>query len=303
MKGSPIRGVHHVALAVCDLPAAQRFYRQAASLQDWGAAEALGLGPLLCSANGGLRLHRAASGQVPLRRPVSEAGVAHLCLQTPGLAAVIERFATAGACFHSNPVDLGTGFLYSYARDPEHNVTEIECTPPVWADDRPWLAHVNIVTADLPRLLVFYEALLGQSATRSPRLGGDTRFDQIADLPQVQLRAAWLNAGNMQIELMQYLHPATLAATGRRASGAPGYSGITFEVDDLNEASAHLRACGGSAEEVDPGAALVAATDPDGNRLWLLDPRAAGAPQAAIAHLAAPRITQSFAAARAALSV
>ena len=51
------------------------------------------------------------------------------------------------------------------------------------------------------------------------------------------------------------------------------------------------------------GPGFVAATDPDGNRLWLLDPRVAGAPQAAIAHLPAPRITQSFVAARAALSV
>ena len=301
-------GLHHVALAAQDVAAAARFYRDAAHCQPWPAAAALGLSANatpMCSSNAGLVLLPADPATAPVRRPVNEAGIAHVCLQTPDIAALVGRFKAHGATLHNEPIDLGTGFLYCYARDPECNVIEIECVAPVWPDPRPWLAHANIVTHDLPRLLDFYGRWLGTQAVRSPRLHGDTRLDRIADLAGVQTRMAWLGAGNAQIELMHYLHPATTAHTGRRAPGVSGFAHLAFEVTQLAQACAHLVACGGC---IDDGAASdlppwqAAGCDPDGNRVLLLDLLAAGHQDLRIAALADPHITQRFAAARAALS-
>ena len=301
---SAVLGLHHVAIAACNVDAALRFYNDAASLRVWPAAAALGLQPdaaWLCSDNMGLCIVPAAPGQAPQRRPVCEAGITHLCLQTPDIDAVQRRFAKAHASFHGAPIDLGTGYLYCYARDPEFNVSEIECVPPVWAEPQPWVAHVNIASPDLERLVAFYTALLGGTAVRSPRLRNDARLDAIADLPDVQLRMAWLQTGNAQIELMQYLHPATTSTTGRRQPGVPGYAWLALEVVDLEAAVAQLRAAGGQARTPRPGAFSCHASDPDGNSLRLLDLQAPALRRASIQALREPRITQRFATARDAL--
>lgn len=304
-RNAPVIGLHHVALAVHDVPAAARFYVQAAGCRPWAAAAALGLpagAQPLCSPNAGLVLLPADPAAPVVRRPVSEAGIAHVCLQTPDIAQVVGRFKALGATLHNDPIDLGTGFLYCYARDPQANVIEIECVAPVWADPQPWLAHANIVTHDLPRLLDFYSRWLGTEAVRSPRLHNDTRLDRIADLADVQTRMAWLGAGNAQIELMHYLHPLTTAHTGRRAPGAPGYAYLAFEVTNLAQACEHLLASGGRLD-VEPASQPWQATgfDADGNRMLLLDLQAPEHQALRISALPDPDVTPRFAAARAAL--
>ena len=298
-------GLHHVALTVCDVAAAERFYSEGAGYQPWPQAHALGLpngARALCTANAGLWLLPAAAGAALVRRPVNEAGIAHLCLQTPDIGLVIGRFKTLGASLHSEPIDLGTGFLYCYARDPEANVIEVEGVAPVWTETRPWLAHANIVSHDLTRLTDFYSRWLGIEAVRSPRLRDDVRISTIADLPDVQLRAAWLNLGNAQIEIMQYLQPATGIETGRREAGTPGFAHLGFEVRDLAAAGAHLQACGGRLDAAPAtGAWQAMGHDPDGNRLLLLDLHASVHQGLRIADLADAQITQRFTAARAAL--
>lgn len=305
-SNASIRGLHHVALAVCDMPLAAQFYAAALGMEPWSAAQAAGLpdaGQAWRLGNAGLWLLPAAPGNCPARRPVNEAGLAHLCVQTPGIEPVIERFETSGASLHSRPIDLGTGYLYCYARDPEFNVIEVEGVAPVWPQDRPWLAHANIVTHDLPRLTAFYSGLLAVEAVRSPRWRKDVRLDTIADLPDVELRAAWLDAGNAQIELMQYLAPPTTAITGRREAGVAGYAYLAFEVQDLCLACARLLAHGGRLQApLSTDAWWADGLDPDGNRLRLLDLSAPSRRPAALDALNDPWITQRFAAARAALN-
>ena len=302
---SPVVGLHHVALAVHDIVGASRFYREGAGCQPWPAAHMLELptGAMpLCSSNAGLVLLPADPAAVPVRRPVSESGIAHLCLQTPDLAGLLKRMRALGAVLHSEPVDLGTGFLYCYARDAEHNVIEIEGVAAVWQHPQAWLAHANVVSHDLPKLVDFYSRWLAATAVRSPRLHSDRRLDSLADLSQVQTRMAWLNAGNAQIELMQYLHPATTAATGRRAAGAPGYVHLAFEVTSLALAREHLLGCGGRLDDA-PAAAAVQSWqargfDADGNRLLLLDLHAPAHQDLRIDALAEPGVNQRVAAAR-----
>jgi catechol 2,3-dioxygenase-like lactoylglutathione lyase family enzyme len=298
----PIKGIHHVAIAVTDVPSATHFYVQAAQLSPWPAAQGLilpELGNMWRLANAGIRFLSAdPSGQQQKRRAVSEAGITHMCLQTTDPAVIHHAYAKAGGSFHSGLIDLGTGFLYCYARDLEKNVTEIEGVAPVWADSKPWLAHVNLATSDFQRLLGFYAALLGTTAIRSPRLKDDPRLDAIADLSNVELRMGWVPAGNMQIEVIQYYNPPTIAHTGQRDPGATGYRYIALEVAHLTKAVEHLVGCGGSLACTDPAGLHAMCRDPDGNELLLLQPDAQSQPHASIADLDDPNITQRFATAR-----
>ena len=304
----PILGVHHVGIAAHGVAALAGFYRSSSGLVDWPALDALQLpggGLALAGPNAGLRLLPGAAA--PLRRAVSEAGITHVCLQSTAIQGLQQAHAEAGARFHSPLVDLGTGFLYSYARDTEHNVIELEGVAPVWADPQPWLAHVNLACADIWQQAAFYAALLGSTAARSPRLRGDTRLDQIADLQGVELRMAWIDARNMQVELIQYTQPAA-QATGRhstrRLPGASGHAYIAFEVSDPDAAGALLLAQGGSVTDTLKGGLTnvgLRCRDPEGNALWLLDHDTLARCGAAIEQLPQPDVVPRFQAARAAL--
>jgi hypothetical protein len=118
----------------------------------------------------------------------------------------------------------------------------------------------------------------------------------------VQLRMAWLQAANVQLEVMQYHSPPTVEPSARRRLGAPGFAYLALEVSALPAAIRHLRACGGQASEPAPGACFADATDPDGNRLRLLDLSHPTRRGASIQALRDPRIAHRFAAARQALS-
>lgn len=305
MPASPFVAVNHVGIVAHDLPALAAFYRRAAGFTPWAALSTLdpgGTGLGFAGPNAGLLL--MPGGARPQRLPVSEAGITHLCLQGTAVEALHAAHADAQASFHSPLIDLGTGFLYCYARDTEHNVIEIEGVAPVWADATPWIAHVNLACADLARQSEFYAALLGAPASRSPRLKNDSRLDRIADLPGVELRMAWVPAGNLQIELIHYSQPAhatTSTASRRRALGASGHAHIAFEVDELDAARTHLLACGGTVPEQTGVPGRLIGADTEGNPLWLLDRAMLDRQQASISQLTQPDIVARFAAARATL--
>ncbi len=305
-SSSPFIGLHHVGIVAHDAPALAAFYRQAAGMQDWAALKSLplpGQGLALAGPNAGLRI--LAGGQVPQRRPVSEAGITHICLQSPAVQPLRSAFEQAGAVFHSPLVDLGTGFLYTYARDIEHNVTELEGVAPVWADGQPWLAHVNVACADLGAQCDFYGALLGTRPVRSPRLHGNPLLDCIADLDAVELRMAWTATGNAQVELISYSAPAAAASnlpSSRRAPGAAGHAYLAFEVESLDAACAHVLACGGTVSAAPgPAALLAVCADREGNALWLLESAGLVRAGSSFTQLTQPDIVARFNAARARL--
>ncbi len=277
-------GLHHAGLKVRNLAAAQRFFEQAVGLHAHHtvtavtAVTAVGAvaaapwqqGVLMQGPNAAITL-KAVTGATPEQlRPVSRAGITHVCLQSTAMADLHQAFAAAGASFHGEPVDLGTGFLYCYARDPEGNVIELEGFAPVWPDPKPWLAHVSITTADLTRLRDFYSLLLGSAAHTSTRLGPRRRMDIISGLQGTQLQAAWLAAGNQQLELIQYFNPATRHEPVPDAEDTPGWGHLAFEVSDLPTAKAHALACGAQPLREDNDVHSAWLRDPDGNRLLLL---------------------------------
>jgi glyoxylase I family protein len=230
---------------------------------------------LLNSSNAYLRLLQPTTLPSPRtdQRPVAEAGIVHVCLQSPSIDDLYSRFSIANATFHAPPVDLGTGYLYSYARDNEANVVELEGVPPVWGDTAPWVAHVSFSSHDVDRLADFYADIFAHPATKSPRLGPSRRMDAVSGMKDTEFKAAWIPAGNMQVEVIQYLNPPTLAHRTSRALSDIGYSYVALEVADLDKAVSHLLAQG--AIEADALAHMCTdrqyfCADPDGNILLLV---------------------------------
>lgn len=284
---SLIIGIHHIALTVVDAKAAALFYQKAANFQPAPLADAVlqlptgdavgvvdGAG-LLRGLNGYLRMLEPSTAIAPRaeKRPVAEAGIVHACMQSTNIHALYDSFAAAGATFHAPPVDLGTGFLYSYARDVEANVIELEGVPPVWDDTAPWIAHVSFSSHDIDRLAAFYADVLSQSVARSPRLGPHARFDAVSGMQNTEFRGAWIVAGNLQVEVFQYFVPATTAHRQPRSLAELGYTYVCFEVSDIAAAAA-LFIRKGAAQSSQLASMSDAnhyfCTDPDGNILLLL---------------------------------
>ncbi len=286
MSADAILGVHHVGLCVRDLARAAAFYSNAASFVD--AAEfnaALTLVGTQSNPPANTRMLRGANSYLHLieqqsqaparvtRREVAEEGIVHLCLQSPRLGAMYDHFKTAGASFHAPPVDLGTGFLYSYARDLEGNVVELEGVPPVWEDARPWVAHVSFSSHDVDRLCAFYAGLLGSTPNRSGVVGPGRRIDLVSGMADTRFKAAWIPGPNMQVEVIQYVHPETVARDPHAAADTLGYQYVCFEVSNLTAAIAHAVSRGATPlgePNTDDGVSTQSCRDPDGNMLLLM---------------------------------
>ncbi len=282
-----INGIHHIGITVASIERTARFYAQAANFQPSPQTErALSINcgsgvraqpdqSMLQSANAYIRLLEPVTA-IPARqdrRPVAEAGIVHACLQSPSIEHLYGNFQKAGATFHAPPVDLGTGFLYSYARDTENNVMELEGVPPVWDDPTPWLAHVSLSSHDVDRLAIFYANVLGQTAAKSGHLGPNPNIDAVSGMLGTELRAAWIQAGNMQVEIIQYLQPATVPRITTPSLGEYGYTYFCFEVVDVASSLIRFTHMGAtqSAEQVAMSDAhRVFCADPDGNIILLM---------------------------------
>jgi glyoxylase I family protein len=139
-----IRGVHHTAISTGNLERALRFYRDLLGFRV--AAEfAWPAGTAVADAITGLRdsaaravMLRAGNALVELfeytsppprpldpRRPVSDHGITHICLDVKDLDAEYTRLVAAGMTFHCPPQDLG-GVRTTYGRDPDGNVIELQ---------------------------------------------------------------------------------------------------------------------------------------------------------------------------------
>ncbi len=91
--------------------------------------------------------------------------------------------------------------------------------------------HVAVVVSDLESSLPFWRDLLGLS-------GGQTQ-----DVPQEQVRIAFLEAGDSHIELVQPTSETSGIAQYLAKRGA-GMHHICFEVEDLEATMRHMAANG-----------------------------------------------------------
>ncbi|MEI7470061.1 MAG: VOC family protein, partial [Chloroflexota bacterium] len=200
-----IQALHHIGLSVGDLAQSSAFLHRAFAFDRTALtmpSPAPTLAPqhhiaqcqLLLTPNCYLELQTFAPAQPqPNRwRPVNEAGISHFCVQHQQMARLYDDCAAAGAQFHSAPVDLGTGWRYCYARDPEGNVIELEASPLAPLGQSPWAAHVAIVTPNIERLATFYHQLLGGARVGGRKIGPNPNLDLIAALPKVEVILTWL---------------------------------------------------------------------------------------------------------------
>jgi catechol 2,3-dioxygenase-like lactoylglutathione lyase family enzyme len=267
-----IAAIHHVGILgpdpVGSLAAFGQFTR--------GAIVADGDGAWLKGPN---FLVRATRGPAPMAAaPVHAIGIAHVCVQMRDPAAARATLEAAGVAYIADPVSLGTGFHYCYARDAEHRLIELETAPFLQTDPSGWFAHVAFVSEDLPRILKFYAALLDLKVFPGGPFRNNPMLDQIAGLKGLDLEVGWLRARNLTLEFWRYNAPR-LPADQRRQLG---YSHIAFEVANFEAAVTRARDLGateGDGVDLPSIGAMHALRDPDGNRIVFL------APDSAHAHL------------------
>lgn len=275
------RAIHHVGLSVADPGLVSSFYQRAFGFEvrpgnekatDTSRKAGAFVGPdtvIVVAPNLLLALSKTDSAARAAPRPVHALGITHICVQAPVMGPLADTALQAGASFHASPIDLGGDILYAYPRDPEGNVIELESISQASREVRPWVGHVSFTTGDIERLAAFYEALVGGTARRSPKLGPNSKIDRLTGLREVSVTGAWLTLGNMQLEFWQYHHPATVAD-----GGAAGYSRVAFEIDDAAQV-ADIGARVGTTFTEAPflsGARSFFGRDPDGNSIVLVAP-------------------------------
>ena len=144
--------------------------------------------------------------------------------------------------------------------------------------------HVAIATGDLDRLIRFYCDQLGFTLLKqgSWDVGSDV-VDRIVGLKGSAARTAVLRAGNLYIEVFQYLSPPGRAGEPDRPVSDHGYTHFCLDVTDIDAEYERLRAAGmrfhgppPPASEMSRGAIRSTyGRDPDGNVIELqeiLDP-------------------------------
>jgi catechol 2,3-dioxygenase-like lactoylglutathione lyase family enzyme len=102
--------------------------------------------------------------------------------------------------------------------------------------------HVNLVVADLPRMLAFYRDTLGFTVTKHVTISGDW-IGKTVGLENVSAEVVYLDLpSGPRIELLRYISPDAIRAPGVDRPNALGLRHMAFKVDDVDAAAARLRA-------------------------------------------------------------
>ncbi len=138
-----------------------------------------------------------------------------------------------------------------------------------------YLMHVGICVRDLERSIRFYCDALGFKEAGRLEIEGEPTATMV-EIPDLELRAIYLERDGYRIELLHYPKPGTVGPAEARPMNQPGLTHFAIRVTDLDEALAQVEALGGHVLEKtrvhnpDFDAHLVYATDPDGTRLELV---------------------------------
>jgi catechol 2,3-dioxygenase-like lactoylglutathione lyase family enzyme len=137
------------------------------------------------------------------------------------------------------------------------------------------LGHLGICVSDLERSLRFYAEGLGFREVGALDLAGEPSATLLG-LPDVSLRARYLERDGARIELLHYPRPGATGTGEARPMNALGLTHLSFRVVDLEAAVRRLVALGGRAlahtRVANPalGMQAVFVTDPDGTRIELV---------------------------------
>ncbi len=104
--------------------------------------------------------------------------------------------------------------------------------------------HVNIVVADLDRMVAFYRGVLGLKETKRVTITGDWVAATVG-LPEVHADVVYLDMqSGPRIELIHYNRPPMPRPAEIDRPNAPGLRHIAFRVDDIDAIVAKLAATG-----------------------------------------------------------
>jgi lactoylglutathione lyase len=135
------------------------------------------------------------------------------------------------------------------------------------------VSHVGLCVADLDRSLHFYTEGLGFEVQH--RVDGDDSWASLAEIaPPVTMSAQFIAKDGMRIELLAFPVPGVHGEPSRTRNQL-GLTHLALQVDDIDAVEAHLVSLGAAAledtrTELAPGVKLVVLTDPDGNRVELV---------------------------------
>jgi lactoylglutathione lyase len=137
------------------------------------------------------------------------------------------------------------------------------------------LAHVGLCVSDLDRSQRFYTEGLGFEV-QERRSGGDD-FAAVAEVePPVQLLAQFIVKDGTRLELLAWPQPGVRGQPSQHRNHL-GLTHLCFHTDDIGATEAQLVALGGTVIEktktkLRDGSEFVVVSDPDGNRIELLQP-------------------------------
>lgn len=295
-----VRGVHYVGVSVSDLEQSKQFYSDVVNLEEvsnahWHEHDVLESligessleysSTVMKSVNAQLRLMEfdtpsdAAKNTGPM--DVFGPGIAHLCFQVHDKTEAYQKFLAHGGKHIGSPEmwkNPKTQVSYAYGHDLDNAIVEIEHVdvaalnldvPP--KNDRR-IRHISLATPDIDQAVDFYAHLLQEEKPRrtgwfNPKGGA---VDMVTGQAGSELKFAWFQVRNLELEIIQYVSHPTEKLTAPRPVDALGYNMIVFDVSDMSVARERLLAAGGniiSEDKVLDGEAIIFARDPDGNLL------------------------------------
>lgn len=307
IDGLPHLGMRHVAITVSDIDETVAFYAKAVPYEVIKRFKVKGSAfpksllskphkeveiALVKMPTGFIQLMDFEPGKraEPNVRPVIGPGYTHICFQSSSKDPAIKRFITAGLQIISrfgkpDGVDIGGyGVRYSYGRDPDGIMIENESLDAPKRSEPSWITHIANTVHDRDTMLPFYEKLLGQAARRTIEQEKRPTLDDVVAIDDIKIKGAWVNAGNMEIEVWEYVRPKTPIHAGKRKLDEIGYNSFSLEVSDLKKEQARLRRLGinvaGKAARVG-GWKILYGYDPEGNLFSVQQNVSAGAEESA----------------------
>ena len=133
------------------------------------------------------------------------------------------------------------------------------------------VSHVAVCTSDLERAIGFYTEALGFAYEFTVDVGQP--FDHLTQIPGLKGRAAFLNKGEVRLELAQYEVPE-IAVPGKPGPLLKlGLTHLSFIIKDIEAVARRIEEAGGQAHRhtrvESPMGPMIFANDPDGNHLEL----------------------------------
>jgi len=127
--------------------------------------------------------------------------------------------------------------------------------------------HVGITVSDLERSIEFYRDVLGMTLRSKGESSGEM-ISRVVGVPGTHIKSAYFEAGDLVLELFQYLEPAGGRQKASLRQIDVGHYHLAFLVDDIDEAHEKLTARGVRFSDVpqhfESGVGAIYFWDPDG---------------------------------------